>query len=126
MDGIRERSEPQPIAALTYLLGFVTGIIFLYVEPYSNDEFVRFHARQSIGFSIAWFAINIIFSVFISILPFQLGHLLNSILQLVNLGIAVFWVILMYKAYNGERFRIPELSNVIDQIAPPGKPTGTF
>jgi len=37
-------------AALAYVLGLVTGIIFLVLEPYKRDRFVRFHAMQSIFF----------------------------------------------------------------------------
>ena len=63
----------------------MTGIIFLYLEPYNQDEFVRFHARQSIGFSVAWFAVNVVFGVFITVLPHQMGGLLGFIEGLVNL-----------------------------------------
>jgi len=119
MDGEIVRGPSQPIAALTYLLWFVTGIIFLYLEPYNQDEFVRFHARQSIGFSIVWFAVNIILGVFASILPRPISGLLGGIQELINLAFACFWLYLMYKAYTGERYRIPELAEVIDQVAGP-------
>lgn len=109
--------QTKPIAALAYIGFFVTGIIFLYVEPYNQDDFVRFHARQSIGFSVLWFALAIVFGVFIAILPYSLGGLIRGIQVLVNLGLAVFWLLLMYKAYNGERYRIPELADIIDNIA---------
>src|SRR5271170_3317641 len=82
MDGDSRRPQANVIAALTYLLGFVTGLIFLYLEPYNQDEFIRFHARQSIGFSVAWFAIGVVFGVFIAVLPHGLGSLLNFILTL--------------------------------------------
>ncbi|MGC1398156.1 DUF4870 domain-containing protein [Candidatus Binatus sp.] len=117
MDGDRRTPQANIIAALTYLLGFVTGLIFLYLEPYNQDEFIRFHARQSIGFSVAWFAIAIVFGVFIAVLPHGLGALLNFILTLIDIALAVFWVVLMYKAYNGERYRIPELADIVDSIA---------
>jgi len=107
MDGETRRPQANVIAALTYLLGFVTGLIFLYLEPYNQDDFIRFHARQSIGFSVAWFAIGIVFGVFIAVLPHGLGSLLNFILTL----------FLMYKAYNGERYRIPELADIVDSVA---------
>lgn len=122
MNGDTVRGPSQPIAALTYLLGFVTGIIFLYLEPYNQDEFVRFHARQSIGFSVAVIAVQVVFAVFIGIVhtvSYGLAGLLGLIEFLVNLALAVFWLFLMYKAYSGERYRIPELSNVIDQVAGP-------
>ncbi len=117
MDGDNRKPQANIIAALTYLLGFVTGLIFLYLEPYNQDEFIRFHARQSIGFSVAWFAIAGVFGVFIAVLPHGLGALLNFILTLVDIALAVFWVVLMYKAYNGERYRIPELADIVDSIA---------
>jgi uncharacterized membrane protein len=119
MNGDTTRGPSQPIAALTYLLGFVTGIIFLYLEPYNQDEFVRYHARQSIGFSVVWFAVNVIFGVFVAVLPHQIGGLFGFLQGLINLGFAIFWLFLMYKAYSGERYRIPELSDVIDQVAGP-------
>jgi uncharacterized membrane protein len=43
--------------------------------------------------------------------------LLNFILTLIDIALAVFWVFLMYKAYNGERYRIPELADIVDSIA---------
>jgi len=117
MNGESRKPQANIIAALTYLLGFVTGLIFLYLEPYNQDEFVRFHARQSIGFSVAWFAIAVVFGVFIAVLPHGLGALLNFLLTLIDIALAVFWVFLMYKAYNGERYRIPELADIVDSIA---------
>jgi uncharacterized membrane protein len=121
MNGESRIPQANIFAALTYLLGFVTGLIFLYLEPYNQDEFVRFHARQSIGFSVAWFAIAVVFGVFIAVLPHGLAALLNFILTLIDIALAVFWVFLMYKAYNGERYRIPELADIVDSIA--GTPT---
>ncbi len=52
--------------ALSYLIGPVTGIIFLVLEPYNRDKFVRFHAFQSIGFSVAAFILQIVWSIFVS------------------------------------------------------------
>jgi uncharacterized membrane protein len=116
MDGEDTKPRSKPIAALTYLLGFVTGVIFLYLEPYDKDEFVRFHARQSIVYSIACFVVNIILSVFVAVLPGGLGGIIRFLQSLINLGFAVFWVFLMYKAYTGERYRIPELADWADSM----------
>src|ERR1700730_13146099 len=111
--------QNQVVAALAYLLLPVTGILFLYLEPYDKDEFVRFHARQSIAFSIAWFVVNIVLAVFIAVLPFALGGLLAGLQELSNLGMAILWVFLMYKAYIGERYRIPELADLADSFSRP-------
>ena len=106
-------TNPQSrlIAALTYLVGFVTGVLFLYLEPYDKDDYVRFHARQSIVYSAAIVAAWIIISVFIAVLPRSLGSLLGFFWGLLAFALAVFWVFLMYKAYTGERYRIPYLSD---------------
>src|SRR5690349_25126518 len=99
--------QNQVIAAVAYLLGPVTGIAFLYLEPYDRDEFVNFHARQSIVFSVAVFAINVVVSVFIGIFGFSfLGGLLAGLLRLADLALAVMWVFLMWKAYSGERYHL--------------------
>src|SRR5580704_746673 len=102
------------IAALAYVLGVVTGIIFLYLEPYDRDEFVRFHARQSIAFSVAWFALNVIAGVFIAVMPHPLAALINFLQQLMNIGLAIVWVYLMYQAYIGNKFRLPMLADWVE------------
>ena len=117
MNGEAGKPQSHIIAALSYLLGFITGLIFLYVEPYNEDPFVRFHARQSIGFSVAWFAINVIMGVFIAVLPQFLSVILTFLLDLVNIGLAVYWVFLMYKAYNKEKFVIPIIGPLAEKQA---------
>ncbi len=117
MNGEARVPQSHLIAALSYLLFFVTGLIFLYVEPYNRDDFVRFHARQSIGFSVAWFAIHVVLGVFVAVLPQFLSVILSVALELIDIALAVYWIFLMYKAYNGERYRIPELADIVDSIA---------
>jgi len=117
MNGETRKPQANVIAALAYLVFFVSGVIFLYLEPYNQDEFIRFHARQSIGFSLAWIAISIVFAVFIAVMPHGIGALLGFIQTLVDIALAVYWVFLMYEAYNGERYRIPELADIVDSIA---------
>jgi uncharacterized membrane protein len=85
-------------AALSYLVGFVTGIIFLVVEK--DNRFVRFHALQSTLLFAGMVALNIL----LQIVPF-LGQLL-FIFIIVPLS-AVLWLLLMYKAYQGEEFKLP-------------------
>ncbi len=117
MNGDSRTQQSHVIAALSYLLGFITGLIFLYIEPYSQDDYVRFHARQSIGFSVAWFAISVILGVFIAVLPQFLSVILGFLLDIIDIALACYWIFLMYKAYSGERYRIPELADIVDSIA---------
>jgi uncharacterized membrane protein len=98
-------------AALSYLLGFITGIIFLVIEPYRRDPFVRFHAFQSIFLSAAVVIISIIWSAVFGALFFASLGILWSFLGLVwiliRLAFFVVWLLIMYKAYSNERFLLP-------------------
>jgi uncharacterized membrane protein len=101
---------------LTYVLGFITGIIFLVIDPYKNDKFVRFHAFQSILFS----AVLIAFSIFWAILTAmlftislgQLWYLMSTVWLLVRLLFFLGWLFLMFKAYNNERFMLPVIGPI--------------
>jgi uncharacterized membrane protein len=91
-------------AALSYLVGFVTGIIFLIVEK--ENRFVRFHAMQS----TIVFAGIVALDILVQIVPL-LGALV--VLFLVIPASAVLWLVLMFKAYQGEEFKLP----IVGQIA---------
>jgi len=107
---------------LTYILGFITGIIFLVIEPYKNDKFVRFHAFQSIFLSAVWIGFRIVWGYVIMGMiwnPFSgLWGLLSLISMLVSLAFLACVLFLMYKAYNNELFKLP----VIGELA--AKQTG--
>ncbi len=96
---------------LCYILLFISGILFLLIEPYSKDKFVRFHAFQSIFFFIAWVVIgvlaNVIGLIITAILPAPLDFLSVIFQSLVTLGLLFLWIFLMYKAYNDEIYRLP-------------------
>ena len=85
-------------AALSYLVGFITGIIFLVVEK--DSRFVRFHAMQSTLLFAALVAVDVL----LQILP-VIGPLF--VVFLVIPASAVLWLLLMYKAYQGQEYRLP-------------------
>ena len=85
-------------AALSYLVGFVTGAVFLVVEK--RNRFVRFHAMQSTLF----FAIAVLVQVVLRLIP-VVGFLV--FLFVVLPVSAVVWLLMMYKAYQGEEFKLP-------------------
>ena len=95
--------------ALCYVLGFITGILFLVMEPYSKKPFVRFHAFQSIIFCLAWIVLWIALGIVFSIIGLAL-HMWFIFLPLrMILGLAglVLWLFCMYKANSGEWFQLP-------------------
>ena len=111
---------PNIAATLSYVLGFITGIIFLVLEPHKNDRFVRFHAFQSIFFSavliVFWILWNgVIWSIFGRML--FMWSILSLISVIVSLAAFVVWIFLMYKAYNNERFMLPIIGKIADKQA---------
>ena len=101
---------------LTYILGFITGIIFLVIEPYKNDKFVRFHAFQSIFFNVALVVFWIAYMILASILGFVtlgiLAMLMGLLGLIITLAILAYWIFLMYKAYNNELYKIPFIGDL--------------
>jgi uncharacterized membrane protein len=93
-------------AALAYGLGWITGIIFLVTEP--ANKFVRFHAMQS---TIVFLALSVLTFV-LQVVPF-LGMLI-AVFFVIPLS-AVLWLVLMFKAYQGERFKLPVVGDMAEQ-----------
>jgi len=108
-------------AALAYLAGFVSGILFLAIEPYKNDSFVRFHAFQSIFLSVAYIVFSMIWRVVIgTLLGAGMGilfTLFNLVWALAELAIFLLWLFMMYKAYNNERLSLPIIGPLAAQKA---------
>jgi len=94
-------------AALSYGLGWITGIVFLVTEP--ANRFVRFHAMQS---TIVFLALSVLTIVLPAVIPF-LGMLI-AVFFVIPLS-AVLWLVLMFKAYQGERFKLPIVGDMAEQ-----------
>jgi uncharacterized membrane protein len=98
-------------AALAYLAGIITGILFLVIDPYKRDGFVRFHAFQSIFFNIAWIVLWMawmIVGLVLGAVTKGLFFLLQVPIDLVLMvGGFALWVFLMYSAYQGKMPRLP-------------------
>ncbi len=97
---------PNIAGLLCYVLGWISGIIFLVLEQ--KDRWVRFHAAQS----LVVFGILTIAGLILGWIP-VVGTIFASIISFAGV---ILWVILMVKAYNGERFEIPWASDVADSI----------
>jgi uncharacterized membrane protein len=83
--------------ALAYVLGPITGVIFLVLE---KDAFVRFHAMQSIVVFVALFVLQWVFGLTIVLLP---------LVPLISILAFVLWLLLIYKAWQGEEWEVPVL-----------------
>jgi uncharacterized membrane protein len=106
--------------ALCYLLGFITGILFLVLAPYNQNRTIRFHAFQSIFLNIAWFAAYIVVSIIslaFRVIPF-LGAFVTIVLHLaLFLAFVIIWFYLLFKTYNGEKVVLPVIGPFADKQA---------
>jgi uncharacterized membrane protein len=112
--------EENLASALCYFLGIITGVLFLVLAPYNQNRLIRFHAFQSIFLTVAWIAVHICISIISLILlpiPF-LGVMFSIVLHMAaGLGIFILWLMLMYKAYNRERWVLPVIGPLAEKQA---------
>ena len=97
--------QPQIAGLLCYLLGAISGLVFILVEK--ENKFVRFHALQSILTFGALFVLQAISPV----IP-VLGWVLIPLIAILNL---ILWILLMIKAYQGEQFKLPVVGDIAEQ-----------
>lgn len=95
---------------LAYL--FIPAIIFLVIEPYNRNRFIRFHALQGVFFHIAWVVVWGVTSVFVMV-PF-LGW---AVFMVVHLGMTITWLVLMIKAFQGTMFKLPTIGDLAEKQA---------
>lgn len=104
-------------AALSYILGWITGLIFFFIED--DDQYVRFHALQSILLSVVFIPVSFLLAIM-----FTVGGI-AGLLPLFQFAAVALIAILMYKAYNGEWFQLPIIGSVaMDKSPPSHQPVG--
>ena len=89
--------EANIAGLLCYVLGWVSGLVFILIEK--ESKFVRFHAIQSIY----------VFGILtIALIVFGWIPVLNVVLvPLIWVLWVILWIILIIKAYQGEKFKLP-------------------
>jgi uncharacterized membrane protein len=119
-------SQPQPVGGmpsaagsnkktytiLAYLLGWLTGLIFLFVGK--DDPDVKWNAANSVVFFGGLSVINII----LGLIP-----VVNVLTVVVFIVGFIFWIIIMIQALQGDGQRIPVpgvgqyINKYVDQLA---------
>ena len=89
--------KKEVAGALSYVLGPITGVIFLLID---KDEYVQFHASQSIVVFVTLFVLQWVLA---------LTGILLILVPLISLVGFVLWLLLIYKAWMGEEWEVPIL-----------------
>ncbi len=111
-------NDSKLFGALAYFFSILTGILVYLMKK--DDSYARFHAMQSIltGIAIIILAIVLfIVQIILAIIP-VLGWILSLLLGFVfYVGVFVLWLFLMWKAYSGEKYRLPIIGNQADKMS---------
>ena len=103
---------------LCYVLGWITGIIFFLID---KRPYVRFHAAQSIvvfgGLHIINIIIGILFGARVMMGGWGTFGVGATLYSLVNLLTLILWILLMVKAYQGEKFQVPVAAGIAQSFA---------
>jgi uncharacterized membrane protein len=111
---------PETLAGAMAYCTIIPAIVFLLVEPYSKNRFVRFHSLQCIGVCLVTLVVGAMLRVVGFVLFFipVLGHLLVWLLSMVvTLAFFVVWVVLVVKALQGEMFKLPLVGDFAERRA---------
>jgi uncharacterized membrane protein len=106
---------------LCYVLGWVTGLVFFIID---RRPFVRFHAAQSLvtfgGLHLIYFVLGMFFGMswFLGAGPGLAGGALAiALFSIIRLAALVAWILCMIKAFQHERFKLPLLGDIAENIA---------
>lgn len=112
--------EENVAGLLCYLVGWISGLIFLLIDKRS---FVRFHGAQSIALNIAlvvcWIAfwiVTLILGFITAMMHFPIGFLLVFLWPIIGIGFLILWIFCMYKAYQHEKFMLPIIGNIVEKM----------
>ena len=119
--GAQSGLQENVAGALCYALGWLTGLIFILID---KRPFVKFHAAQSLVVFGGLHVVRIVIGVFFGA-GMAFGHwgmwgglgLFGVIFGLISLASLVLWVLLMIKAFQGERFKIPVAGDIAESLA---------
>jgi len=96
---------------LCYVLGWVSGLVFILIEK--ENKFVRFHAMQSIATFGAITVVLIVLSI-LALIPY-IGVAFSVINWIISLLAFVLWIVLMIKAYQGAKYKLPWAGNFAEK-----------
>jgi uncharacterized membrane protein len=105
-------------SALCYVLGFITGVLFLLLEPYNRNRAVRFHAFQSIFLSGAMFILWIAMRIFVALVGALVGWwIAGTILFFFGIACLALWILMVVTTIQGRTPPIPVIGPLAQQQA---------
>ncbi len=104
----KSKSKNTVLAAVSYFLGVFAVLVYLLVK---DDKYVRFHSLQAALYAVGVLAVFIgmfIVSFALAFVP-SIGGLLSLLVGIINflifIGLVLYWLYLVYKAFSGEQYK---------------------
>ena len=107
------------LGAFAYVT-FLPALAFLLRDPYRKNSFVRYHSAQCLLFWLVSIAGTVMVKLWVLLLQFipLVGPLLSWLLVTIAALAALFtWIVLLVKAFQGERFGLPMIGDLAEQYA---------
>ena len=95
----------------------IPAIIFLLTEPYNRNASVRFHSWQCIFLAGAWIVIDVALGTFARVFSFMGLFWLYALMPMVSLAMVILWIMVLIKAFNGERMKLPIIGDLAEKQA---------
>jgi len=103
----------ENVAGMLAYFTIIPAIIFLLIEPYNRNRFVRFHSFQCLFTCAALIVLQIVLSFFSYIIPV----LMFGVYGLLGLAELALWILLVVKAYQHEMFKLPIVGDLAEKQA---------
>ena len=103
----------ENIAGMLAYFTIIPAIVFLLIEPYNRNRFVRFHSFQCLFVAGALIVLHIA----LSIIGYAVPLLVLPIWGLLGLAELALWILLVIKAYRHEMFKLPIVGDMAEKQA---------
>ena len=103
----------ENVAGMLAYFTIIPAVLFLLIEPFNRNRFVRFHSFQCLFTCIALVVLHVVLSVFSRVLPF----LMFGIWGPLGLAELALWILLVFKAYQHEMFKLPIVGDMAEKQA---------
>ena len=103
------------VAGLLAYLTIIPAIIFLVIEPFNRNRFVRFHAFQCLFIAAAGFVLGIGLSI-LGFIP-VVNLMVLFLAPIVWIGVMIVIILCMVRAYQGQKFKLPLIGDMAEKQA---------
>jgi uncharacterized membrane protein len=113
------KSDDNLIAAVGYIITVLVPLFVLFTDK-KNNKFLLFHAWQSLMLTVIWVVIWVgltFVTMIASVATGGIGGFLGCLMLPIGLVALIMFVFCAWKAYQGERYKLPVIGDFADKQA---------